>query len=74
MRRLLFSGLTAVILSVVFLQAPVQAARVNVCPVNGQSGIFKATGPISVADRVMDTPAFAGDPTTPGGGPFWAVQ
>lgn len=54
---------------------PTFAATVNVCPINGQTGIFKATGPITVSDRVMDTPAFAGDPTgEPSEGPFWPVQ
>lgn len=50
----------------------VSAATVNVCPINGRTGIFKATGPITVADRVLETPAFGGDPAgAPGNGPFW---
>lgn len=54
---------------------PALAATVNVCPINGNTGIFKATGPITVSDRVLSTPAFSGNPLgEPGQGPFWPAQ
>ena len=64
------SGLTLLMVAV-----PALAATVNVCPINGHTGIFKATGPITVSDRVIDTPAFGGNPAgEPSEGPFWPAQ
>ena len=67
--------LTSIAFVLLTATTPALAATVNVCPINGSTGIFKATGPITVSDRVMDTPAFAGDPTgSPSEGPFWPAQ
>ena len=75
MRTLLLGGLVAFAFGLLLVRGQADAATVNVCPVNGKSGIFLATGPISVSDRVMSTPAFAGNPAGgPGEGPFWPSQ
>lgn len=71
-------GSSAVALGLALLTATSAfAATVNVCPVNGHTGqIFLATGPLTVPDRVLDTPAFnnASSPVAPGDGPFWLAR
>ncbi len=75
MRKTLFISLLAATITVFAFGAVASAAQVNVCPVNGNSGIFLATGPITVSDRVMSTPAFGGNPAGgPSEGPFWPVN
>ena len=67
-------GASTVALGIALLATamPAFGASVNVCPINGSKGLFSATGPITVSDRVMDTPAFGGNPAgEPGEGPFW---
>ena len=76
MKRIIV-GASAAIMGLTSLATamPAFGAEVNVCPINGSKGIFKATGPITISERVLDTPAFAGNPAgDPGEGPFWPAN